>query len=46
MVWTAGKSMCSELARELASSKEDIPIQGNQYQHRVRPLSAEAGHLG
>ena len=26
MVWTAGKSMCSELARELASSKEDIPI--------------------
>ena len=26
MVWTAGKSMCNELARELASSKEDIPI--------------------
>ena len=26
MVWTAGKSMCNEVARELASSKEDIPI--------------------
>ncbi len=26
MGWTAGKSMCNELARELASSKEDIPI--------------------
>ena len=26
MVWTAGKSMCNELARELASSKEDVPI--------------------
>ena len=26
MVWTAGKSMCNELARELALSKEDIPI--------------------
>ena len=26
MVWTAGKSMCNELARELASSKKDVPI--------------------
>ena len=26
MVWTAGKSMCSELAKQLASSKEDVPI--------------------
>jgi sialate O-acetylesterase len=26
MVWVAGKSMCNQLARELASSKEDIPI--------------------
>ena len=26
MVWTAGKSMCNSLARELAASKEDIPI--------------------
>ena len=26
MVWVAGKSMCSELAREIASSKQDIPI--------------------
>jgi sialate O-acetylesterase len=26
MVWTAGKSMCNELAKQLASSKEDIPI--------------------
>lgn len=26
MVWTAGKSMCSELAREIAGAKEDIPI--------------------
>ncbi len=26
MVWTAGKSMCSELAKRLASSKEDVPI--------------------
>jgi len=26
MVWTAGKSMCNELARELAASKENIPI--------------------
>ena len=26
MVWPAGKSMCGDLARELASSKEDIPI--------------------
>ncbi|MBT3470440.1 MAG: hypothetical protein HOK49_02150 [Opitutae bacterium] len=26
MVWTAGKSMCSELAKNLASSKEDVPI--------------------
>lgn len=26
MVWTAGKSMCSELAKQLASSKEDLPI--------------------
>ncbi|SVE08162.1 uncharacterized protein METZ01_LOCUS461016, partial [marine metagenome] len=24
MVWTAGKSMCSELAKQLASSKEDV----------------------
>ena len=26
MVWVAGKSMCNQLARELASSKEDVPI--------------------
>jgi sialate O-acetylesterase len=26
MVWVAGKSMCSELAKEIASSKQDIPI--------------------
>ncbi|HIG84384.1 MAG TPA: hypothetical protein EYG40_02475 [Verrucomicrobia bacterium] len=26
MVWVAGKSMCNELTRELASSKEDVPI--------------------
>ena len=26
MVWTAGKSMCNELAREIASSKDDVPI--------------------
>ena len=26
MVWTSGKSMCSDLAKEIASSKEDIPI--------------------
>ena len=26
MVWVAGKSMCNELAREIASSKHDIPI--------------------
>ncbi|MCH2060805.1 MAG: hypothetical protein MK183_09270, partial [Verrucomicrobiales bacterium] len=26
MVWTAGKSMCNELAREIASSKEEVPI--------------------
>ena len=26
MVWVAGKSMCSDLAKEIASSKEDIPI--------------------
>ncbi len=26
MVWTAGKSMCNQLAREIATSKEDIPI--------------------
>jgi len=26
MVWTAGKSMCNELAKQLTSSKEDIPI--------------------
>ena len=26
MVWVAGKSMCNELAREIASSKQDIPI--------------------
>ncbi len=26
MVWTAGKSMCSDLAKQLASSKEDVPI--------------------
>ena len=26
MVWVAGKSMCSELAREISSSKQDIPI--------------------
>jgi sialate O-acetylesterase len=26
MVWIAGKSMCNELAKQLASSKEDVPI--------------------
>jgi sialate O-acetylesterase len=26
MVWVAGKSMCNELAKEIASSKDDIPI--------------------
>ena len=26
MVWTAGKSMCNQLAREIATSKEDVPI--------------------
>ena len=26
MVWVAGKSMCNELAKEIASSKQDIPI--------------------
>ena len=26
MVWTAGKSMCSELAREIAAAKGEIPI--------------------
>ena len=26
MVWTAGKSMCSEIAREIAGSETDIPI--------------------
>ena len=26
MVWVAGKSMCNQLARDLASAKEDIPI--------------------
>ena len=26
MVWTAGKSMCNQLVREIAVSKEDIPI--------------------
>ncbi len=26
MVWTAGKSMCNELAKQLTSSKEDVPI--------------------
>jgi len=26
MVWTAGKSMCSGIAREIAGSKEDIPV--------------------
>ena len=26
MVWTAGKSMCHELAKQLTSSKEDVPI--------------------
>ena len=26
MVWEAGKSMCNQLARDLASAKEDIPI--------------------
>ena len=26
MVWTAGKSMCNQLVREIAASKEDIPI--------------------
>jgi len=26
MVWTAGKSMCNQLARDIAASKEDIPI--------------------
>ena len=26
MVWTASKSMCNELAKQLTSSKEDVPI--------------------
>ncbi len=26
MVWTAGKSMCADLAREIAASEKDIPI--------------------
>ncbi|MDP7255078.1 MAG: hypothetical protein QGF00_36120, partial [Planctomycetota bacterium] len=26
MVWTAGKSMCNELAKEIASAAEDVPI--------------------
>ena len=26
MVWIAGKSMCNELAREIASAAEDVPI--------------------
>ncbi|MDC0294165.1 sialate O-acetylesterase [Mariniblastus sp.] len=26
MVWTAGKSMCGDLAREIAGSEKDIPI--------------------
>ena len=26
MVWTAGKSMCNEFAREISGAKEDIPI--------------------
>lgn len=26
MVWTAGKSMCNDLAREIAGSEKDIPI--------------------
>jgi len=26
MVWTAGKSMCNQLARDLAAAQEDIPI--------------------
>ena len=26
MVWTAGRSMCRDLARELAGAKDDIPI--------------------
>ena len=26
MVWVAGKSMCNQLARDIASAKEDIPI--------------------
>ncbi|HIG87812.1 MAG TPA: hypothetical protein EYQ25_12275 [Planctomycetes bacterium] len=26
MVWTAGKSMCNQVAQEIARSKEDVPI--------------------
>jgi len=26
MVWTAGKSMCSGIAREISGSKEDVPV--------------------
>ncbi|MCH2368558.1 MAG: hypothetical protein MK554_15265, partial [Planctomycetes bacterium] len=26
MVWTAGKSMCNQVVREIAASKEDVPI--------------------
>ena len=26
MVWTAGRSMCADLAREVAASEKDIPI--------------------
>lgn len=36
MVWTAGKSMCSDLAREIAGSKDDIPIR----EIRINTVSA------
>ncbi len=36
MVWTAGRSMCRDIAREIASSKKDIPIR----QIRINTVSA------
>ena len=36
MVWVAGKSMCSGIAREIAGAKEDIPVR----QIRINTVSA------
>ena len=36
MVWTAGKSMCRDIAQEIARSKKDIPIR----QIRINTVSA------